>query len=463
MENRNLSENAMKVASSLKKNGYEVFVVGGAVRDFCLGVTPHDIDFATNATPDEIEKCMEDCGIFTTNGGKKYGTIVAHLGGEEFEVTTYRKEQGYADGRHPEVTYASTIEEDLNRRDFTMNAMAMDPFSGEITDPFGGMEDIRAKVLSFVGNTNDRITEDSLRIVRALRFAVKYNLSLSEKDKSIIKENVDLMRNLSKERKTEELKKILTCKKPVKDVFLEFSEVLFQIIPELKPTYKCSQKNKYHQHDVYEHILSVVDFADTDKFEIKLACLLHDIGKPDTKVSIEDSKDGFEHFYGHPKVSAKIAERVFENSLVLTNKEKELVLSLVEHHDTNFFQTEKQLRKAIAKFGEPFLQDLRVLQSADIADHIVPKDIAPEKLERWRTAPEKIDEMFEQIHAKQNCFSLKDMAVKGSDLVELGLSGPEIGKTLKEMLNLVVEEALPNEKDALLSYFDLNREEEMEI
>ena len=239
--------------------------------------------------------------------------------------------------------------------------------------------------------------------------------------------------------------------------------MLFQIVPELEPTYNCSQKNKYHQHNVYEHILSVVDFADTDKFEIKLACLLHDIGKPQSKVSVEDSKDGFEHFYGHPKVSAKIAERVFENSLVLTNKEKELVLSLVEHHDTNFFQTEKQLRKAIAKFGEPFLQDLRVLQAADIADHIVPKDITPEKLERWRTAPEKIDEMFENIHAKQNCFSLKDMAVKGSDLVELGLSGPEIGKTLKEMLNLVVEETLPNEKDALLSYFDLNREEEMEI
>ena len=139
---------------------------------------------------------------------------------------------------------------------------------------------------------------------------------------------------------------------------------------------------------------------------------------------------------------------------------------MVEHHDTNFFQTEKQLRKAIARFGEPFLQDLRILQTADIADHIVPKDITPEKLERWRTAPEKIDEMFEHIHSKQNCFSLKDMAVKGSDLVELGLSGSEIGKTLKEMLNLVVEEALPNEKGALLSYFALDREkmaEEMPI
>lgn len=462
MENRNLSENAMKVASSLKKNGYEVFVVGGAVRDFCLGVTPHDIDFATNATPDEIEKCMEDCGIFTTDVGKKYGTIVAHLGGEEFEVTTYRKEQGYADGRHPEVTYASTIEEDLSRRDFTMNAMAMDPFSGEITDPFDGMEDIRAKVLSFVGNTKDRITEDSLRIVRALRFAVKYNLSLTEKDKSIIKENVDLMKNLSKERKTEELKKILTCNKLVKDVFLEFSEVLFQIVPELEPTYNCSQKNKYHQHDVYEHILSVVDFADTDKFEIKLACLLHDIGKPASKVSVEDSKDGFEHFYGHPKVSAKIAEQVFENSLVLTNKEKELVLSLVEHHDTNFFQTEKQLRKAIVKFGEPFLRDLVVLQSADMADHVIPPDMTEEKKRKWHIPNEEIEAMFDNIHKKSNCFSLRDLAVKGNDLVELGYEGPEIGATLKEMLNLVAEESLPNERDALLQYAESEKRKDCE-
>lgn len=453
---------AMQIASALKDSGYEVFVVGGAVRDYILGETPHDIDFATNATPEKIEECMKRNGIFTTDVGKKYGTIVAYADGEEFEITTYRKEQGYEDGRHPDVTYAQSIEEDLSRRDFTMNAMAMDPFTEEIIDPFGGMEDIKERVLSFVGNAEDRIREDGLRIMRALRFSIKYGLSITKEDEAVLKRNAHLMDNISKERKTEELKKILTCNKPVASKFLTFPELLFKIIPELEPTYRCSQVNKYHYHDVFEHTLSVVDLADTNKFEIKLACLLHDIGKPSTKVPVEESRDGYEHFYGHPQVSARIAKEVFENNLVLTNKERELVLSLVEHHDTNFFQTEKQLRKAIAKFGELFLRDLIVLQAADVADHIIPPDMTEERKRRWHTPAEEIEAMFESIHKKNTCFSLKDLAVKGNDLIELGYSGPEIGKVLKEMLELVVEEALPNEKGALLQYIEADNPKNME-
>lgn len=445
----------IKIAEILRKNGYESYIVGGAVRDFVIGQVPHDIDFATNATPDEIENVMKKAGVFTTDVGKKFGTIVAYLDGEEFEITTYRKDGAILDGRHPDgVTYAKTIEEDLSRRDFTMNAMAMNPFTKEIVDPFGGRVDLKGNRLRFVGNIEDRINEDALRIARAVRFAIKYGLNLSLEDEKTIKENASLMKNVSKERKTDELKKILTCGGKIAPLFERMPEVMLQIVPELKPTVGCTQINPYHHHDVYNHILSTVDGVESNKFEIKLAALLHDIGKPDCKMTIEESYDEYEHFLGHPSKSKEICEDVFGNSLVVTKKERDLVTLLVEHHDTNYFQTEKQLKKAIAKFGEPFLRDLVVLQYADMIDHIIPPDMTEEKKRRWYTPKEEIEEMFERINAKENCLSLRDLAIKGNDLKDLGYEGKEIGDALKQMLDAVIDGVVKNEKDDLIQFLE---------
>lgn len=450
MENIKLPKSAMKIAYTLKNAGYEVYVVGGAVRDFCLGLKPHDIDFATNATPDEIEKTLKDAKIPFTSVGKKFGTIVGRLD-DEYEITTYRNDGSSMDGRHPdEVTFASTIEDDLSRRDFTMNAMAFDPFTKEIIDPFGGMEDMRAKVLAFVGNTEDRIREDGLRMMRALRFSIKYGLDITKEDEVILKSNAHLMDNISKERKTDELRKILTCGKPIAEKFATFPELVFKVVPELEPTYKCSQINKYHKHDVYEHILHTVDLVEGSKFEIKLAALLHDIGKPATK-AVGD--DGYEHFFRHPGKSKQISEEVFAKSLVVPNNEKELVLNLVEHHDTNFFLTEKQLRRTIAKYGEDFLHDLLVLQTADRLDHVMPPDMSEEKKRAWFVPMDEINAMFDKIHNEKPRMSLRDLSVKGKDLLELGYKGEEIGRTLKEMLSAVIDGTILNNKEELIATF----------
>lgn len=456
-------ETTIKIAEILRKNGYESYIVGGAVRDFVLGQVPHDIDFATNATPDEIENVMKKAGVFTTDVGKKFGTIVAYLDGEEFEITTYRKDGAILDGRHPDgVTYAKTIEEDLSRRDFTMNAMAMNPFTKEIVDPFGGRVDLKGKRLRFVGDTEDRINEDALRIARAVRFAIKYGLNISLEDEKTIKENASLMKNVSKERKTDELKKILTCGGKIAPLFERMPEVMLQIVPELKPTVGCTQINPYHHHDVYNHILSTVDGVESNKFEIKLAALLHDIGKPDCKMTVEESYDEYEHFLGHPSKSKEICEDVFSNSLIVTKKERDLVTLLVEHHDTNYFQTEKQLKKAIAKFGEPFLRDLVVLQYADMIDHIIPPDMTEERKRKWYTPQDEIEEMFKSINSKANCFSLRDLEVKGNDLKDLGYEGKEIGDTLKLMLDAVIEEKVENNREALLKFLEFTKANDVE-
>ena len=440
---------AIKIATVLKNAGYESYLVGGAVRDYLLGLDPHDIDFATNATPDEIEQCLNKANIRFTNVGKRFGTIVGKIGDEEYEITSYRQDGASLDGRHPEsITYAKTIQEDLSRRDFTMNAMALNPFTLELIDPFFGIQDMQNNVLRFVGNSNDRIKEDGLRILRAIRFAIKYELELSEEDKMALKANVTKLDNISKERKTEELFKILTNGHPISPLFLELPEILFQIIPELKETYRCEQKTKHHHHDVYEHILATTDGVKSNKFEIKLAALLHDIGKPQTKLLAKDSPDGYDHFYGHSAVSARICQNVFQNDLIVSNQSKNLILGLVEHHDKDFFHTEKQLKRGIAKFGEPFLQDMMELQEADRNDHSF-YSLASQEKQKNREA---VEQMFEQLHEQEICFSLKDLAVNGSDLLAFGMQGPEIGSTLNAMLQAVLNDEVPNQKEDLLTY-----------
>lgn len=432
-----------KISKAFKEAGYELYMVGGCVRDFYLGIKPHDIDFATNATPEIVKSILSRDFISYTNVGERFGTIVARIDNEEFEITTYRKETGYADGRHPDkIDFAKTIEEDLARRDFTMNAMAMNPDTMKIVDPFGGIKDIDRKVVTAVGDANLRFKEDSLRILRALRFSIKYGFDIDSNTKDAMLQNKEELRNISKERITDELKKILTSGKPVSKYFKEFSDIVFEIIPELKPCYKFDQKSKWHKHDVYEHILAVVDGCKTIKFEVKLAALLHDIGKPST-FTLDDN--GYGHFYGHPEKSYEISQSVISNTLRLTNKEKDEVLTLVRFHDAPFACTEKSARRAMQKFGIEYVRDFTILRQSDRDDHI---NLDSTKMP---SIPDFLA-MCEEIEKSNTCLSLKTLNINGDDLINLGYEkGPDIGKELNFLLDLVVSGCVENDRRSLVT------------
>ena len=447
----------MKLCQILKNTGYDAYLVGGCVRDMYLGRTPHDFDITTNATPEQIKGRLAIADIPFTRVGEKHGTIVARMNDEEYEITTYRKDCGYEDGRHPDkVEFVSDIKEDLARRDFTMNAMAYDPIDNIFIDPFDGRKDCDGKLIRTVGDPIARFSEDGLRIMRALRFSVTLGFDIGRETNEAMARSESMLDSVSKERITEELRKMLTSGMPVSKQLDTFRWLFFHIIPEMRPEVSCEQHNKYHHHDVYRHTLSVVDNCKSDKFEIKLAALLHDIGKPDTKAVGED---GYDHFVGHPEVSAKIAASVISKDLRLTNDERDLTIGLVREHDKNFSISEKRLRKAILEHGEPFLRDLMVLQQADFDDHIIPKDIKPAAMENWHTSKEKTEQMFADIKASDSVFSMRDMNINGNDLKDMGFIGPQIGSTLKDMLERVATGTLENDHDALMQYAENARDE----
>ena len=441
----------INICDLFQNKGFESYLVGGCVRDMYLGRTPHDFDITTNASTDQIKARLSAAHIPFTTVGEKYGTIVARIAdGREYEITTYRQDQSYEDGRHPTaIKPAATLYEDLSRRDFTINAMAYDPVEKQLIDPFGGQHDCDKKLIKAVGNPDKRFAEDGLRIMRAMRFAVTLGFGTDVKTFEAMINNRARLDMVSKERITDEFRKIFTSKMPVKDTFTTERPIIAQIIPELQPEFTCAQHSKYHKHDVYQHTLSVVDNCNSDKFEIKLAALLHDIGKPATK---SEDKEGWDHFIDHPKKSAQISEEVIQKNLRLTNKEKDLVISLVKEHDQNFSITEKRLRKAIFEYGKPFVEDLAVLRQADFEDHTMPKDITQSTLDQWYTPYEKTQQMLTSIYATDHVFSLKDMVVGGNELQDLGFVGPQIGAMLNDMLEKIVDGDLVNDRENLIEY-----------
>lgn len=454
----NLYDKAAKLCFILNKYGYEAYFVGGCVRDMLLNNEPHDIDITTNATPNEIKKVFEKENISYFNLGEKFGTIVPLYRGEMFEITTYRTEQEYSDGRHPDaVKFTTSLTKDLARRDFTINAIAMNPNDKMIIDPFGGVQDIKNKTIKAVGNANDRFTEDGLRILRAIRFAIRYDFNIDEETGKAIIANKDKLKNVSKERITDEFRKIFSYNKPVKKIFNQYSEIIFEIFPEMRVLKGCEQNNKYHYHDVWEHSLSVVDGIHNNNFILNLAGLFHDIGKYETKTT---ANDGMDHFFGHPVISAKIVESMclptpnnLHKRLILSSDEYNRLYDLVLKHDFNFALNKKQIKRCLAEYGEDFLLQWKQLSNADFNDHIIPKDITDEKLSNWHTSDEKMYELLKEIHKANSALSIKDLALKGNDLIELGIEkGPQIGIILKDIFNKVLDEKINNTKEDLTEY-----------
>lgn len=445
---KDLPEDVKKIFNIFDREWTPIYLVGGCVRDMLLGTTPKDYDFTVETPPENIENILRLYHIPFNAMSAKYGTIVARIGNEEYEITSTRKEADYVDNRHPEeVIFGVSIEEDLKRRDFTINAMAMDS-KGNIIDSFDGNKcfDLENHLIKTVGNPETRFKEDPLRIMRALRFSITKGFQLDAPTQKAMVDCKDMLNNISKERITAELRKILTAGVDIQPYFAnsDMMKIIKVIIPELEPCMHFEQHNKYHHQDVYNHILSVVDNCKTDKFEIKLAALLHDIGKPQTYVT---DAEGWGHFYGHAKVSRDIAETVIDERLSLTAREKDLVLTLVEHHDMEVHVTEKCARRMLNKFDRDFLSDFCILRQADRDDHV---NLDPNR--PLVNLNEFIAAVDEEIK-KNTAVKVSDLAVRGNDLMDtFHISGPTVGQTLKALLDAVMDEKVTNDKDALLTF-----------
>lgn len=433
------------ILRELNLKRYESYIVGGCVRDLLLSKTPKDWDITTSATPDEIKEVFSNYKVIDT--GLKHGTVSVLINDIIYEVTTFRIDGEYSDNRTPDyVEFTTSLEEDLKRRDFTINAMAYSHKTGLI-DLFGGQEDLENNVIKCVGNPNKRFQEDALRILRALRFSSVLGFDIEVETKKAIFFNRELLLNISAERISSELNKILLGQN-VLYVLQFYYHVLQIIIPELEDTYGFNQRNPYHIYDIYTHIIHSVNKSENDLI-VRLTMLLHDIGKPKCYTTTLEEGVIRGHFYGHSVISAKIAEDILHR-LRYDNETIKKVVQLIEFHDYEFGRTKASMRKLLNKIDVNTVRQLFHVREADISAQN-PKFYH----DRIRNVI-KADETLDQILLDQDCFMLKDLAIKGSDLVNLGFIGPIIGIILKEILTKVIDEELVNDHDLLVEYVNTN-------
>lgn len=432
-----IPEAPKQIINTLRQHGFEAYAVGGCVRDSLLGLTPHDWDVCTSAQPEEIKACFSQ--LETNDVGIAHGTVMVILHHQPYEVTTYRIDGDYKDNRHPEsVTFTRDLREDLARRDFTVNAMAYDENDGLI-DAFGGVKDLKNRLIRCVGDPDARFREDTLRILRALRFASCYRFSIEAQTAAAIRRNASLLHHIAIERITAEFTKLL-CGDGAEEILNEYREVIAEFIPELRQTFDFEQRNKHHIFDVYRHITRSVALAEPEPL-LRYTMLFHDIGKP--RACTED-KNGTRHFKGHPSYSADIAAEVLRR-LRLPNNLTEPCLQLILYHDVRYNGSVKQIRRLLNKLGE---KQMRALFRVQRADTLAQSEyLREEKLRLLDIA----EEQTEQIVREKQCVTLRQLAVNGRDLIDLGVrDGRTIGRLLERLLELVMDEELPNEKAALL-------------
>ena len=426
------------VIENLHRNGHTAYIVGGACRDILMGGQAHDWDVATSALPDETKAVFADCRVIET--GIKHGTVTVIIDGISVEITTYRIEEGYSDNRHPDsVSFTDKIEEDLSRRDYTVNAIAHSPVSGTV-DPFGGMDDIEKKIIRCVGNPDTRFGEDALRILRALRFSSTLGFEIESETSDAIHRCKHLLSNISAERIFVEISKML-CGKDIKRILLEYSDVIFFIFPQLEPMKGCEQHHERHVYDVWGHTVAAVEAVEA-KEHLRFAMLLHDSGKPFVKTTDEN---GVDHFYSHAKKSREIAFEIL-SKLKTSVKFRNLVCSLVEFHD--FLPDKisvKTYKKYIASLGEETVRDLFEVRRAAVSAQ------NPVCLGESLNANEIGLRTLDGILKENCCFRISDLAVNGKDLEEAGIKpSPEMGRILQTLLDEVMSDKLENNKVKLL-------------
>ena len=421
---------------TLQSRGHAAFVVGGCVRDSLLGRTPNDWDVTTSALPEEVADCFRNFRVIET--GLQHGTLTVLVDGTPIEITTFRNDGIYLDHRHPVgVTFSNTVEDDLARRDFTVNAMAYHPERG-LVDLFGGREDLKNRVIRCVGDPVTRFREDGLRILRAIRFASVLGFSLDEKTKAAVRSEKSLLEFIAPERIREEFCKLL-CGVNAENVIREYVDVIGQFLPELLACRGFEQNTKYHCYDVLEHTLCALSHASNNLF-VRLAVLLHDIGKP--LCYTEDENGG--HFKGHGPVGTAMTEQILRR-LRFDNRTVEIVSRLVERHDRITPAEEKAVKRLMQKMSDQEILWLLEVQRCDRLAHAKGFDEPPASLD-------EVPRLMERIHASNACLSLKTLAVRGDDLLRLGIpEGKSIGDALAHLLDAVIEGRLPNEREALLS------------
>jgi len=431
---------ANRLIGLLWDSGFQGYVVGGCVRDSLLGRIPHDWDICTDATPEQMYEVFRRFRVLNT--GVKHGTITV-LDDENvaYEVTTFRTEGGYSDNRHPDsVDFVSDFRADAARRDFTINAMAYSVRSGLI-DYFGGKQDIKLRLIRCVGDPDARFQEDALRILRALRFSSVYGFDIEVETAAAIHRNASLLEHISAERIRDELYKLLAGSS-VLQVLLDYSDVISVIIPEMRPCIGFEQHNRYHQYTVYDHIAhAVANYTGGDPV-VNVALLLHDIGKPECYT--EDERGG--HFHGHGIPSARIAEEVVRR-LRFSREEQEEIVELIREHDSVIEPQPKVVRRWLNRIGEDRFRQLLDIRLADILAHA--EGTQESRIER-RNALKSI---LEGVIAERQCFSMKDLAVNGNDIMrELGIGpGKRVGEILRHLLDAVITGELPNSWDVLIS------------
>ena len=428
---------ANKIIHTLQKNGFEAYAVGGCVRNAVMGIEAKDWDICTDATPDRMKQIFS--GYKTVDFGLKHGTLAVISGGEKFEVTTYRIDGTYSDNRHPEnVTFTDDLTIDLSRRDFTCNAMAYNDEDG-LEDPFGGVKDIKRGLLRCVGNPDNRFNEDALRILRGLRFASVYGFAPERKTSEAIKRNAYLLNRIAGERIHTELDRIL-CGKNAEAVLRDYREVFAEVIPGLSETFDFPQRTPHHRYDVWEHIVHSVGKIEPDAV-LRMTMLLHDIGKP--RACTVD-RYGANHFKGHPVISTEMARNILSR-LKYSNEFSSECLLLIEYHDVRYSGSQKQIKRLLNKIGE---REMRRLFKVQRADTLAQSDyLRREKLGSIETARAQLDEII----ANEKCFSLKQLEIKGGDLIGMGIpKGERIGTILNTLLDEVIDEKIPNKKDVLI-------------
>lgn len=429
-----LPEYVLGCLERLEKAGFRAWAVGGCVRDACLGKTPHDFDLCTDALPEQIQAAFPDRELVLA--GVKHGTVGVVTPEGVVEITTLRTEGDYRDGRHPQwVKFVPELREDLLRRDFTINAMAWNPREG-LQDPFGGREDLETGILRAVGDPEQRFREDVLRILRGVRFAVRFNLTVEENTLAAMETLAPLMEGLSRERVFAELCALLPG--ITGPELIRFAPVITEVVPELKPMVGFDQHSPHHAYDLYTHTAHVVGAVPGD-LTLRWAALLHDVGKI-TTFTLDETGRG--HFYGHAQASAEAADTILRR-LKAPTALREGAAVLIRHHMTRLEEDKRLLKRRVRILGWETVEELLQLQEADMGSKGTGEEQDFDQFRRIRA-------LLGEIRAENACLRLQDLAVNGKDMMALGLRGPDIGKTLNALLDAVLEERVPNDREALL-------------
>lgn len=432
-----LPEDVKTILHTLQAAGYEAYAVGGCIRDSLLSRTPEDWDITTSARPEETKALFGR----TIDTGIQHGTVTVMCHGRGYEVTTYRVDGEYEDGRHPkEVTFTASLSEDLKRRDFTVNAMAYNEEAG-LVDLFGGRQDLEQGIIRCVGEPDERFEEDALRIMRAVRFSAQLGFTIEERTKEAIRGHADRLRQVSAERIQVELTKLVVSPNP------DFLRIAWEtgitavVLPEFDRQMSQPQHNPHHCFSVGEHTLHAMRAVRADKC-LRLAMLFHDVAKPLCHTTDEN---GIDHFHGHAQKGERMAAQILKR-LRYDNHTTELVSRLVKWHDVSIMPEKKAVRRAASRIGKDIFPLILGVKAADLAAQ---SDYHRAEKREWL---EKLCSLYDEIKREGDCLTLKELAVDGRDLMEAGMMpGPQLGRTLQSFLEIVLEDPEKNTKEYLLS------------